>query len=90
MIPASRGAGLAEYAIDVQPNLARLPLSIGTFSICTGILESTCVSENDVPEDRAEENDQTEERESDVEQCAGDRGNTGGTTHGAPGYFAYN
>jgi hypothetical protein len=33
MIPALRGAGLAKYAIDVQPNLARLPLSIGTFSI---------------------------------------------------------
>src|ERR1700675_3445170 len=50
MIPGLRGAGLAEYAIDVQPNLARLPLSIGTFSFCTGILESTCVSGSDVLE----------------------------------------
>jgi hypothetical protein len=32
MNAALRGAGLAELVIDVQPNLARLPLSIGTFS----------------------------------------------------------
>ena len=50
MMPGLWGAGLAESATDVQPNLARLPLSIGTFSFWTGILESTCVSESDVPD----------------------------------------
>jgi len=54
MMAALRGAGLAELATDVQPNLARLPLSIGTFSYCTGILEATCVSGSDVAEEWAE------------------------------------
>ena len=48
------------------------------------------MSENDVPEDRAEENDQTEKRESDMEHSEADRRNTGRRTDGAPGYFAYN